>query len=218
MLIGLQWSRYLVYLNDVVVPGMNFEDHLRNCKYVFDRFRSAGLKLNLSKCKIDRQEVTFHGHVVSAHRVAGDPAKLSKVTSSPHPQCQRAVQQFLEFACYYRRFIKGFAIIARPLHHLIEKTVTFNWTEVCETSFQKLCLKLVSPPVLAFPDHSRSFILDTGASMSQAQNDGSERVIVYGSQVLSKSERNYSVTSYWQLIISPAVATTPSQKAFYPPI
>ena len=200
VLMGLQWSRCLVYL-DVVVPGRNFENHLQNLKYVFDRFRMAGLKLNLSKCKFGRHEVTFLGYVVSAQRVAADPAKLSKVASWPQPQSQRDVQQFLGFASYYRWFIKDFAMIARPLHHLTEKTVTFNWTEECERSLQKLHLKLVSPPVLAIPDHSRGFILDTDASntgigcvLSQMQDNGSERVIAYGSRVISKSERNYCVT------------------------
>ena len=83
VLMGLQWSRCLVYLDDVVVPGKSFEDHLQNLKYVLDRFRSAGLKLNLSKCKFGRREVTFLGHVVSAQGVAADPAKLSKVASWP---------------------------------------------------------------------------------------------------------------------------------------
>ena len=201
VLMGLQWSRCLVYLDDVVVPGKSFEDHLQNLKYVLDRFRSAGLKLNLSKCKFGRREVTFLGHVVTAQGVAADPAKLSKVASWPQPQSQRDVQQFLGFASYYRRFIKDFAVIARPLHHLTEKTAIFNWTEESEASFQKLRLKLVSPPVLAFPDHSRSFILDTDASntgigcvLSQTKQDGSERVIAYGSRLLSKPERNYCVT------------------------
>ena len=139
--------------------------------------------------------------MVSAQGVAADPAKLSKVASWPQPQSQRVVQQFLGFANYYRRFIKDFAVIARPLHHLTEKTAIFNWTEECEASFQKLRLKLVSPPILAFPDHSRSFILDTDASntgigcvLSQMQQDSSEHVIAYGSRLLSKPERNYCVT------------------------
>ena len=130
VLTGLQWSRCLIYLNDVVVPRKNFEDHLQNLQYVFDCFRSAGLKLNLSKYKIDRLEVMFLGHVVSAQGVAADPAKLSKVTSRPHPQCKRDVQQFLGFASNYHRFIKDLVVIARPLHYLTEKRVTFNWTEV----------------------------------------------------------------------------------------
>ena len=110
----------------MVVPGRNFEDHLQNLKYVFDRFRSAGLKLNLSKCKFGRQEVIFLGNVIFAQGVAADPTKLSKVASWPQPQSQRDVQQFLGFASYYCRFIKDFAVIARPLHRLTEKTVTFN--------------------------------------------------------------------------------------------
>ena len=126
VLIGLQWSRCLVYLDDVVVPSKSFEDHLQNLKYVLDRFRSAGLKLNLSKCKFGRREVTFLGHVVSAQGVAADPAKLSKVASWPQPQSQRDVQQFLGFASYYRRFIKDFAVIARPLHHLTRRLLSLT--------------------------------------------------------------------------------------------
>lgn len=59
VLMGLQWSRCLVYQDDIVVLGRNFEDHLQNLKYMLDRFWSAGLKLNFSKCKFGRQEVTF---------------------------------------------------------------------------------------------------------------------------------------------------------------
>ena len=204
---GLQWSRCLVYLDDVVVPGKSFEDHLQNLKYVLDRFRSAGLKLNLSKCKFGRREVTFLGHVVSAQGVAADPAKLSKVASWPQPQSQRDVQQFLGFASYYRRFIKDFAVIARPLHHLTEKTAIFNWTEECEASFQKLRLKLVSPPVLAFPDHSRSFILDTDASntgigcvLSQTQKTV-RSVSLPMAVACSQNRKGITVSqggSYWQ--------------------
>ena len=98
-----------------MVPGRKFKDHLQNLKLVFDWFSVAGLKLHLKKCKIGKKEVTFLSHLISASGVAVDPTKTDKVATSPEPQCQRDVQQFLELANYYRRFIKDFATIAKPL-------------------------------------------------------------------------------------------------------
>lgn len=201
VLMGLHWSSCLVYIDDVIVPGRKFKDHLQNLKLVFDRFREAGLKLHLKKCKFGKKEVTFLGHVISAGGIAVDPTKTDKIATWPEPQCQRDVQQFLGLANYYRRFIKDFATIAKPLHHLTEKTALFRWTVECQDAFHSLKQKLISPPVLAFPDHSKPFILDSDASdggiggvLSQKQDDELERVIAYGSRVLSKTERNYCVT------------------------
>ena len=201
VLMGLHWSSCLVYIDDIIVPGRKFKDHLQNLKLVFDRFREAGLKLHLKKCKFGKKEVTFLGHVISAGGIAVDPTKTDKIATWPEPQFQRDVQQFLGLANYYRRFIKDFATIAKPLHHLTEKTALFRWTVECQDAFHSLKQKLISPTVLAFPDHSKPFILDSDASdggiggvLSQKQDDELERVIAYGSRVLSKTERNYCVT------------------------
>ena len=118
-----------------------------------------------------------------------------------YPTNQKEVQQFLGLAGYYRRFVKNFAHIAKPLHHLTEKKDKFHWTEDCQKAFASLKDKLTSPPVLIFPDHSRPFILDTdasdlgiGAVLSQIDNDGQEQVIAYASRLLTKPERSYCVT------------------------
>ena len=94
---------------------------------------------------------------------------------------------------YYCKFIKGFAAVAKPLHQLTEKTVMFKWTADCQEAFEKLQQQLVSPPILAFSDYQKPFILDTDASnlgisavLLQVHDDGCERVIAYGSRVLSK--------------------------------
>ena len=121
----------MVYIDDVIVPGRKFKDHLQNLKLVFDRFREAGLKLHLKKCKFGKKEVTFLGHVISAGGIAVDPTKTDKIATWPEPQCQRDVQQFLGLANYYRRFIKDFATIAKPLHHSTEKTALFRWMPRC---------------------------------------------------------------------------------------
>ena len=201
VLAGLQWSSCLVYLDDVIIPGKDFEDHLQNIRVVLERLRQAGLKLHPTKCHFGKKQVTFLGHIVSEDGVATDPQKISKVASWPVPISQHEVRQFLGLASYYRKFIKGFATVAKPLHRLTEKTAVFKWTTDCQEAFEKLRQQLVSPPILAFPDYQKPFILDTdasnlgiGAVLSQVQDDGQERVIAYGSRVLSKAERRYCVT------------------------
>lgn len=102
---------------------------------------------------------------------------------------------------YYRRFIQGFAKIAKCLHVLTGKNSTWNWTTECTEAFELLKERLVSAPILGYPNvNGGEFILDTdasndaiGAVLSQKQ-DGREVVICYGSRVLSNSEKNYCVT------------------------
>ena len=104
-------------------------------------------------------------------------------------------------ANYYCRYIKGFAKIAKPLHKLTECNAPYKWILECENAFSTLRSKLTTTPVLAYPDFNQQFILDTdasnaaiGAVLSQIEDDGQEHVIPYGSRLLTKSERQYSVT------------------------
>ena len=170
-------------------------------KEVFRRFREAGLKLKPSKCSFCRSQVYFLGHVVSSTGISTDPSKTDLVANWPTPTSCKDVQKFLGLANYYRRFVSGFASIAKPLHRLTEKTAKFKWSLQCEQAFDDLKQRLTSAPILALPDFSNQFVLDTdasdvgiGAVLSQKQTDGSERVIGYASRVLSKPERHYCVT------------------------
>ena len=201
VLSGLQWAQCLVYLDDIIVLGRSFEEHIRNLDSVFQRLRESGLRLKPSKCSFFRKQVQYLGHVISRDGVATDPEKTAKVATWPVPTCKREVQQFLGFANYYRRFIKDFAQLARPLHRLTEQTTPFIWTDSCQESFDQLRRCLCSAPVLAYPDFSKPFILDTDASdagvggvLSQVDSNGEERVIAYGSRLLTKPERRYCVT------------------------
>ena len=201
VLSGLQWSQCLVYLDDIIVLGRSFEEHIRNLDCVFQRLRESGLRLKPSKCVFFQEEVKYLGHIISREGVATDPDKTVKVATWPVPTSKRETQQFLGFANYYRRFIRDFALIARPLHRLTEKTASFAWTDACQSSFDQLRQCLTSAPVLAYPDFQRPFILDTDASdigiggvLSQLDDHGKERVIAYGSRLLTKQERQYCVT------------------------
>ena len=195
VLAGMQWESCLVYLDDVIIVGKTFQDHLRNLREVFQRLREAGLKLKPTNCDFCSLQVEFLGHIVSAEGVRTDPSKTEKVAQWPVPTSRKEIQQFLGLANYYRRFVKDFATIAKPLHRLTEKTAKFEWTDECQAAFKEIRRRLVTAPILAFPDYTRPFILDTdasdtgiGAVLSQVQKDERERVIAYASRVLTKPE------------------------------
>ena len=197
---GLTWKTCLVYLDDVMVMGRNFREHLENLQEIFGRIRNAHLKLNPKKCLLFQKEVKFLGHVVSSDGIQTDPDKISAVRDWPRPSNIHELRSFLGLCTYYRRFVEGFADIAKPLHQLTEGKVKYQWTPECEASWRKLKAALCSSPVLAYPQQQGLYILDTDASnsaigcvLSQIQN-GQERVIEYFSKVLSKPERNYCVT------------------------
>ena len=132
VLAGLHWKSCLVYIDDVVVVGKSIDEHLLNLQQVVEHLRQAGLKLQPGKCKFLQTQVKYLGHVVSAQGVSRDPEKTSQIESWPMPQSAQDVQRFLGLANYYRRFIKSFATIAKPLHQLTEKGVVFSWTPECE--------------------------------------------------------------------------------------
>ena len=140
------------------------------------------------------------GHVVSPLGVATDPEKVRAVRDWPQPMTITDVRSFLGLVSYYRRFIEGFARIARPLHQITEWGRPFKWATECQEAFETLKHRLMSPPVLAYPIPGEEFVLDTdasgftvGAVLSQVQQ-GKERVLAYGSRSLPKEERNYCVT------------------------
>ena len=156
VLAGVQWQQCLVYLDDIIVVGRDFEEHLRNLGIVLQKLKQANLRVKPEKCAMCREEVAYLGHVVSKQGVATDPEKTQKVSSWPTPTSVQDIQQFLGLASYYRRFIKDFSTIAKPLHRLTEKGRLFNWTIECANAFAELKQRLTTAPVLAFPDYTNS--------------------------------------------------------------
>jgi len=197
---GLHFDVCLVYLDDVILFSSSTEEHLERLVRILDRFRSAGLKLKPEKCSLMQRSVSFLGHVVSGDGIATDPEKIRVVAEWPVPISIKEVRSFLGLSGYYRRFVKGYADIAAPLHALLKKDQAFYWNEKTQKAFEMLRDALSSPPILAMPNDTGTFILDTdacdqtiGAVLSQVQ-DGVEKVIAYASRTLDKREMNYCIT------------------------
>ena len=200
VLAGVQWSHCLVYLDDIVVVGNSFDNHLQNLSVVLQRLREANLRLKPAKCSFCKTQVAYLGHIISRQGVATDSEKTNRVSNWPTPTTALEVQKFLGLASYYRRFVKNYATIASPLHKLTERGRQFSWSNECAAAFATLKQRLVNAPVLAFPDFTQPFVLDTdashcgiGAVLSQII-DGQEKVVAYASRTLSKAERKYCVT------------------------
>ena len=197
---GLQWQICLVYIDDVIVFSETVEEHLASLSEIFTRLGQAGLKLKPKKCHLFRRRVKYLGHEVSAEGIATDPEKTSAVADWPVPSSVTEVRSFLGICSYYRRFVDNFAEISKPLTVLTEKSVPFVWKDDQQEAFDLLKSKLTTTPVLAFPDASAHFLLDTdasnwgiGAVLSQVI-DGDEHVIAYGSRLLTKAELKYCTT------------------------
>ena len=210
VLVGIPWQILLIFLNDVIVHAKSFERAMRRLWLVFERLRSANLKLSPKKCVLFQRKVTFLGHVVSGDGVSTDPSKTEAVSTWPVPRSVAEVRSFLGLTSYYRLFIYEYAHIAKPLHELTEGGKEFLWTEVWDKDFCTLKKNPALTPVLAYPTLDDMFILDTdasgvaiGAVLSQVQT-GTEKVIAYFSRALRRAERNivpHGVNSLSELIM-----------------
>ena len=197
---GLQWQICLVYLDDVIIYSTGITAHIHRLEQVLQRIHKAGLKLKPKKCKLFQTEVLYLGHVVSEAGIATDPEKVKAVQDWGEPSAVTEVRSFLGLCSYYRKFIPNFSAIAKPLTKLTEKEQEFKWGVEQEDAWRELKSRLIHAPVLAYPDPTVEFILDTdasaygiGAVISQVQDDV-EKVIAYGSRTLTKEERRYCVT------------------------
>ena len=123
-----------------------------------------GLKLKLSKCEFGRNRIHYLGHVLDATGVHVDPSKVQAVTEMPLPKKVVELQAFLGMCGYYRRFINKYSNIAQPLHELLRQDVVWKWEEKHTQACNQLKQALVSAPVLAMPDYSKQFIIQTDAS------------------------------------------------------
>ena len=115
---GLTWKTVLAFLDDILVMGMDFEDHLKNLAEAFGIFRLHGLKLKPRKCILFQSEVEFLGRVVSSNQLKMATKGISTVTDWPEPTSSKEVEQFLELANYHRSFIKNFADLGHVLYSL----------------------------------------------------------------------------------------------------
>ena len=198
---GLSWKSVLVYLDDLIIFAKDYQEHFERINEVFARLLGARLKLSPKKCHFLQRKIYYLGHIIEDGKISPDPAKTHLIDTYPVPKNLKEVRSFTALVSYYRKYIKNFAQIAKPLSCLLEKNAKFNWTDDCQRAFDTLRLALSERTQLTLPDFSKPFQLAcdasavaVGAVLSQVGEDGKEYPIAFASKVLSKTERNWSVT------------------------
>jgi hypothetical protein len=142
----------VVFIDDIFIYFKSNSDHEEHLRLVLQKLRDNQLYAKFNKCEFWIGEVPFLGHIISNGRISVDPAKVKEIMEWSIPTTATEVQSFLGLAGYYRRFIKGFSKVAKPMTSLLEKGREFKWDEKCQDSFDQLKKRLMSPLVLVMPD------------------------------------------------------------------
>ncbi|RVW87026.1 Retrovirus-related Pol polyprotein from transposon 17.6 [Vitis vinifera] len=189
-----------VFMDDITVYGGTFEECLINLEAVLHRCIEKDLVLNWEKCHFMVRQGIVLGHIISEKGIEVDKAKVELIVKLPSPTTVKGVRQFLGHAGFYRRFIKGFSSLSKPLCELLAKDAKFIWDERCQHSFDQLKKFLTTTPIVRAPNWQLPFELmcdasdfAIGAVLGQRE-DGKPYVIYYASKTLNEAQRNYTTT------------------------
>ncbi|GJR73014.1 putative reverse transcriptase domain-containing protein [Tanacetum coccineum] len=181
----------IVFIDDILIYSKNKEEHGEHLKTILNLLRSEKLYAKFSKCDFWLDSVQFLGHVIDSSGVHVDPAKIEAIKNWAAPTTPTEVRQFLGLAGYYRRFIKEFSLISKPLTKLTQKNKPYVWGDDEEEAFQTLKLKLCSAPILSLPEGSEDFVVYCDASLK-----GFGAVLMQRSRIPKKESRKPLTNGY----------------------
>jgi len=189
-----------VYFDDWTVFGL-INKHIGDLRVMLEKCRQYQISLNLKKCIFCAPFGILLGHIVCRQGLMVDPAKIAIIVNLPAPNSVKQLRTVLGHTGYYRKFIKGYAKITAPMEKLLKKDVKFLWNEECQKSLDTLKEKMVTAPILVFPDWNKPFHVHVDASgialgivLTQPGEGGIDHPIAYSSRKLSTAEKNYTTT------------------------
>ena len=219
---GLHDDLCVPYLDDVIVYSKDFDSHLEDIQKFLRRLREIGIKLKPSKCDLFKNCVKYLGHIISHDGYQIDTSNVRAINAlrQSNPKTVGEVRRLIGLLNYYRKYVENFSKIASPIFDLLKKLESrktkakgfkknkqilskqlIEWTAVHKSALDRLIDCLVSPPVLAYSEFDKPYILHTDASqlglgaVSYQEQNGVNRVISYASRTLTPSEKNYHLHS-----------------------
>ena len=184
----------IAYLDDIIIFSQMPQEHLSHICMVFKKLKSANLSMKKSKCSFFSKEIQYLGHILSATGIQPLPSKTHTIQNMKPPAAPKQVRAFLGLVGYYRKFIKGFAKIAKPLTLLTRQQVKFDWTPTHHTAFLQLKEAIVQAPILHYPNPNKKYIVYTdasddacGAQLSQEHN-GTEFPVAFLSHTFTETQ------------------------------
>lgn len=197
----LKYKSAIPYLDDILVLSKNVEEHFRDLEEVFQSLRAGKLKLKKTKCEYFTDRIDFLGMRVTPKGLQPSPEKVEAIRTFPRPKSVKNVRAFTGLCQYFKKFIKGYAKLARPLYDLQSTKRVFKWTDEAEEAFKILKHSLCNDALLRYPNFERKFHLATdasnislGAVLSQEDDKGVLRPVAFAGRTLSKHEKNYNTT------------------------
>lgn len=204
-----------VYIDDIIIFSKDTESHLKHLEEIFSTLEDANMKVQLDKCDFFKEEVEFLGFVVSGGGVKMNPKKVEAITNFPYPTNLRELRSLLGLFNFYRRFIKGFAEIAKPLTNMLRgdngkvkksesKKIKIFLSNTEKEAIDSLKNAIISPEIiLSYPNFEKDFHLTTDASNRAigAVLSQEGRPVTFISRALSEEEENYATNEREMLAI-----------------
>ncbi|GKA09498.1 putative reverse transcriptase domain-containing protein [Tanacetum coccineum] len=184
----------IVFVDDILVYSKDEKEHKKHLKINLELLKEEILYAKFSKCDFWLDSVQFLSHVIDRSGVHIDPDKIEALKSWAAPTMPTEVRQFLGLPGYYRRFIKGFSLISKPLTKLTQKDKKYEWGKEEQEAFQTLKQKLCSAPILALLEGTKDFVVYCHASLTGygAVLMQREKVITYAFRQLKVHKENYT--------------------------
>ena len=190
----------IIYMDDIFIFAPDELTLMENTKRVLARLRDNDLFLKPTKCEFNKTKIEYLGLVIEEGKISMDSGKLKGIQDWPTPTTVKQTRGFLGFGNFYRWFIKGFSKLAQPLNNLLKKDRKFEWTKDCQQAFDDLKKRFTEEPVLAMPDQTRPFQIETdaskyatGAVLTQTDINGDQHPVSFLSKMFSPTERNYEI-------------------------
>lgn len=153
----------LVFMDDILIYSKSLAEHVQHLELVLQLLQQHQLCAKMSKCTFATSQLEYLGHIISAQGVATDPAKTEVMFSWPTPTNVTELRGFLGLTGYYRKFVRHYGILAKPLTNLLQKNAKFVWTPQAQDAFLALKSAMCNTHVLTLPDFGKPFVIETDA-------------------------------------------------------
>ncbi|KAJ3688355.1 hypothetical protein LUZ61_017519 [Rhynchospora tenuis] len=185
----------LVFFDDILIYSTSLHDHVHHVELTLQILTDNNLFAKQSKCEFGLSQIEYLGHIISSQGVATDPKKIQSMVDWPVPKTIKELRGFLGLTGYYRKFVQRYGLISKPLTDLTKKNA-FGWNSQAQLAFEKLKTAMTTAPVLALPDFTQQFTIETDASAlgMGAVLMQNKRPIAYFSKSLGL--KNQSLSTY----------------------
>lgn len=191
----LEKGEIIIYMDDILLATADWETHKRLLRKILRRLARRGLLLNMKKCRFGCERIEYLGYSVNADGIRPSDAHIAAIREYPMPRNAKEVHSCIGLFSYFRRFVRDFSRIARPMQNLLKEGTVFDFDDACQGAFHTLKDSLTSSPVLAIYDPTKETELHCdassrgfGATLMQRQDDGKFHPTAYFSRSTTAAE------------------------------